>query len=412
MTATQVIVGRQPIFDASFDVVGYEVLHAEHQSSRDDPSRADVSREDRHQLFFDMTGVGISRLVGDGLLFCDLDRATVTGGIPVMLPASRTVLEVDAGEPVDDELLAGLEVLVGQGFRIAIDHVRDGAIDERLLGLAFLVKVERAAATPALLEQIRGLQHDEASVHFVVLGVETAEDLAACSAAGFSYFQGSLLSNTQVVSGKVPAVAGHGRLKMAADLVATECSAHELERAIRGDPGMVYQLLQMAAIGSYHGLRREIASVREALVLLGWQRVQAWLSFLLATAESHAGEEEVLRILVRARMCELLAEQLVPGDAELAFTAGMVSAFDRMLDLDVEDVLIQLTSDGPLRDAVRQEQTPVGDIVADVVACQDGGSVGRTGLSDVVLHAASVDALGWALDAVRSTGIGARQHAS
>ena len=63
------------------------------------------------------------------------------------------------------------------------------------------------------------------------------------------------------------------------------------------------------------------------------------------------------------------------------------------LDLDLEDILAQLTWDGPLRDAVRQGATHVGDIVADVIACQLGGRVGRIGLSDLSLHAASVEAL-------------------
>lgn len=395
MTSTQVIVGRQPIFDASFGVVGYEVLHSgQHDGG------------DTLQLLFDLVRIGIWRLVGPGLLFCDLDRATVIGGIPVALPATSTVLEIDAGVPVDDDLLAGTEALVRQGFRIAIDHVRDAELDDRLLALAFLVKVERQAATPELFERV-ATRCAGASSNFVVLDVATSDDLDACHTAGFRYFQGTLLSKPQVISGEVPSVAGRGRLMRAAELVTTECSATDLEDAIRGDPGMVYQLLQMAAIGSYHGMRGEITSVRQALVLLGWQRVQAWLSFLLATADGRVSEEEVLPILVRARMCELLANQLDPAEAELAFTAGMISAFDRMLDLDLEDVLAQLTSVGSLRDAVRQEDTPVGNIVADVIACQDGGSAGRTGLSDVALHAASVDALSWALDVVRSTGVGA-----
>lgn len=394
MSSTQVIVGRQPIFDTSLGVVGYEVLHSQHHA-----------RDDTRQLLFDMIGVGVWRLVGDGLLFCDLDRPSVIDGIPVMLPAQRTILEIDASIPVDDKLLAGMDELVRQGFRIAIDHVRDAALDGRLLARAFLVKVEREVATRALLEKISAL-NPGTPWSFVVLDVETNEHLEACSAAGFRYFQGTLLSNPQVISGELPNVAGRGRLTRAAELAATECSATDLENAIRADPGMVYQLLQMAAIGSYHGMRREVTSVRQALVLLGWQRVQSWLSFLLATADGRANEEEVLTILVRARMCELLAQQLDPVEAELAFTAGMISAFDRMVDLDLEEILAQLTCDGSLRDAVCQARTPVGDIVADVIACQEGGTTGRTGLSDVALHAASVDALSWALDIVRSTGLG------
>lgn len=401
MTNEHVVVTRQPIFDESLTVVGYEVLHG--------GTRSDA---DTRQLLFDTISVGVSRLVGEGILFCDIDRETASSGVPVVLPVTSTVLEIDASLPVDDELVGGCEALVGQGFRLALDHVSTPEIDPRLAPLIFLVKVERSAARREIIEQISALSPD-APPNFVVLDVETYEDLEQCSAAGFVYFQGTLLSKPQAISGKVPGVVGRGRLAMAAELASRECGAEELEDAIRGEPGMVYQLLQMAAVGSYHGVAREITSVREALVLLGWQRVQAWLSFLLATSTGLASEEEVVELLVRARMCELLAEQLCPEHKELAFTAGMVAAFDRLLDVDIEDVLSQVTTDGALRSAVRKEDTPVGNIVADVSACQeDGAGAGRSGVSEVALHAASVAALGWALDVVRETGAGATQHAA
>lgn len=392
MATVDVVVGRQPIFDKDLFVVGYEILHSDREASAS-----------TRQLLFDAVSVGIPRLVGEGMLFCDIDRETALEGMSVVLPPSGTVLELDAGLLVDADLLQSCEALVSQGFRLALDHVREGRIDPDLARLIAIVKVERDAAVRAVVDEVTAATGEPAPA-FVVMGVETYEDLERCRDAGFVYFQGGLLSKPQSITGKIPGRSGTARLARAARLAARECSALELHEAIRGEPALVYQLLQLASVGTHHGMRREVTSVREALVLLGWRRVQSWLSFLLATAGGTASEEEVVTTLVRARMCELLAFQLTPENSELAFTAGMVSAFDRMLDIDIDDVLAQVAADGPLRDAVLGADTPVGRIVSDVVTCQQGAAIlSRSGVSEVALRAAAVSALGWALEIVRST---------
>jgi c-di-GMP-related signal transduction protein len=100
-------------------------------------------------------------------------------------------------------------------------------------------------------------------------------------------------------------------------------------------------------------------------------------------------------------MCELLAQRSFPALAEVAFAAGMLSAFDLLLDMALDDVLDALPLDPVLRDAVARLDTPVGRIVADVIDCQTGRSqqATRAGFSERVLSATAISALRWAIDA-------------
>ncbi|MHB1784125.1 MAG: EAL and HDOD domain-containing protein [Acidimicrobiales bacterium] len=323
---------------------------------------------------------------------------------PITLPPDRTILEIDAGIEVDDELLARAKQLVADGFVLALDHVESDEVDSRLVDLVGVVKIARGYS--ALAGAVIG-QFGAARPVLVALGVETREDLEQCRAEGFDYFQGDLLSRPQVVGGKTIDSAGGRRLELAVRLASGEFSARELEDVIRGEPAMAYQLLQMAAVGAAHGMRREVRSLREAIVLLGTQRIRSWLSCLVMSHGGTTTEDELVSTLTRARTCELVAEQLCPARSDLAFTAGMISSFDAMLGVRLEDLLGSLALDDELRAAASGEDSEVGRIVTDVIERQGGLSPSgrggsRCGASEMALHAAALAALGWALDVARA----------
>ncbi|MHB1975195.1 MAG: EAL and HDOD domain-containing protein [Acidimicrobiales bacterium] len=397
MATIEVAVGRQPVFDEDLVVVGYELLAP--RSPRVVTSTV---------LVHDAVRIGLDRLVGDKTIFCDLDAAALRSEEPVSLPCDRAILEIDASATIDDVLLCRMKQLVADGFVLALDHIESGVVDPRLVELVGVVKIFRnhSGLVERVVEQFLGREGVARPV-LVALGVETREDFEQCRAEGFDYFQGNLLSHPQVVNGKTIDSAGGRRLELACRLAAGEFSASELEDVIRGEPAMAYQLLQMAAVGAAHGMRREVRSLREAIVLLGSQRIRSWLSCLLLSHSGTTTEVELVATLARARTCELVATQLCPARSDLAFTAGMISSFDAMLGVNLGDVLDSLSLDDELRAAACGEDTEVGRIVADVIERQGGLDVtgrggSRCGASDMALHAASITALGWALDVARA----------
>lgn len=413
MATIDVVVGRQPIFDADLAVVGYELLPGgPTPSGGRDGTPGGGAGSGTRALLYDAVAIGLSRLVGELTVCVDVDRTVLDEGLPVQFPPERTVLEIGFQPALDEALLDGCAALVESGYKLALDHVSSPVLDGRLAKLASVVKVERELLAAGGLEGVLGRFGDPPPV-VVALGVGSFEDLERAREIGCDFFQGDLLSRPQSVPGRTLDSSGGARLQLALRLASSESSAAELEQVIRGEPAMVYQLLQMASVGAYHGMRREVRSLREALVLLGWQRIQSWLSFLIVTSRGQTSEEELVTTLTRARMCELVALQCCPRASDLAFTAGMVSAFDILLDMRIEDVLATLPVDEELRRAVLGEDTPVGRIVADVVDCQHGhsGTAGRSGMSEVALHGASIEALSWALEVARLSDDGVRRAA-
>ena len=396
MASIDLVVRRQPIFDAELVVVGYELEPGGRAAGGG-------ARRSTKALLYDAVAIGLDRLVGEHLVFFDLDEETMVEGLPVALSPEHAVLEVRADLGLEDAERAGLEQLVAAGFRVAIDHLAAPVLDPVLAEWCSVVKIEQGALDrAAIAELLTGF--GEAPPAVVMLGVESAEALDVAKAAGASYFQGDLLSRALPVAGRTVDLAGRARLEQVLRLVAAERSAAEIEAAIRLEPGLVYQLLQMAAVGSYHGMRRELHSVRDAIVLLGLERIKGFLSFLMLAGRGQGSEEELVATLVRARTCELVAMELAPAYADRAFMAGMLSGIGALLGVPIEEVLSSLALDEELREGVRGGESLIGAIVADVSSGQasEAGGELRSGISAMALRAAAIEALSWALDAARA----------
>jgi EAL and modified HD-GYP domain-containing signal transduction protein len=399
VTVLEVVVGRQPVFDRDRNVVGYELLYRDVAATGLEAQGSWSDEDDlmTSTVLFSSVAIGIARLVGDKLAFCNAGRRVLVGADPVVLPPSQTVIEVDSAITADDEVVAGCGQLVGRGFLLALDHYRADPSSERLEALASIVKIDPAGLAVDELAALVARSHDMGAIA-VAERVETTAELERCRRLGFDLFQGYALSRPRLVPGRMLDASSLGRLRLAAALLETETSADRLEEIVRAEPAMAYQLLQVAGLGADHGLRRRVQSLREALVLVGWRRLQSWVAFLLLTCKGTTSAEEVTTALARARACELLAARIDARRAGLAFVAGMVSSFDVLLGMPIEEVLLTLPLDGELHEAVLGKGE-VGSLVADVADHQAGMVTGalRSGIDEVSLHKASLAGLAWAV---------------
>lgn len=113
----------------------------------------------------------------------------------------------------------------------------------------------------------------------------------------------------------------------------------ELQRVadtIMSDPSLAARILRFAN-SPLSGLRREVTSIREAVLLLGLRTVKLTaLGFSLATSEMAAGCPgfDIRRFwaecFLRAVVARHLAENLANADREDAFTAGLLAGVGRL----------------------------------------------------------------------------------
>jgi c-di-GMP-related signal transduction protein len=399
MSSTQVVVGRQPVFDANLGVIGYELLFRPLPDATTAQSAVHDGDEMTTAVFHSALSIGLDRLVGDKLIFCNADRGLLTGEVPIPLPPERTVIEVLESVRFDDEIDAGCRALRAAGYRLALDDFVWFPGAEGLLAHASVVKIDVQKLSHdqvlALMDRCRDFD-----VQLLAEKVETPDELSTYRALGFDLFQGYALARPTTVTGAsldAPAVAV---LRLAAAVMDERTDMAEIEEILRHDPALTLQLLEVAAIGTRGGLRRPVRSIREALVMLGTRRMRSWITLLLLRSSRGGASDDLVTVLARARMCELLAASGDPDYAAFGFTAGMVSALDRLLGLPATQLRDVLPLDAQLLDAAFGTSSAMGQLVHKVIDFESGGAIAPG--EDAELRAVAARALDWA---VRSSGV-------
>lgn len=391
----EVVVGRQPIVDAGGELVGYELLYRSTTAAPTALTGSQMTAE----VLLSALAIGLDHLVGDKLVFCNADRGVLLGDTPVALAPHRTVIEVLETVAIDAEVIRGCSELVARGFQLALDDFVwvDGV--EALLDLAWVVKIDVRAQSrddvAALVE--RCSRHD---VLLLAEKIETAEELDWARSLGFHLFQGYVIERPVQVRGRALPASTTAHLRLAVHVLLDDVDFVELEEVLRREPGLVVQLLQMAARGSNHGLRRKVHTIREALVLLGSARVRQWITLTLLEEHRRSSTESIFVALVRAKTCELLAGP-AGLDHETAFTAGLLSSLDLLLGVPVDELVTGLDLDPTLKQIAFERSGETGALVAHVADFQDALAHGflhpqDSTLGHPVLADAIADAIAWA----------------
>ncbi|MEO7127140.1 MAG: EAL domain-containing protein [Nakamurella sp.] len=410
MPLSTAVVGRQPIVGRDRDIVGYELLFRALETSTSaqqelpegtsDDIRAIAADGDAMSadVILNTVSIGFERVIGSKLAFCNADRGVLSGRVKIALPPSRTVVEVLEGVAIDDEIITGCRYLRKSGFRLAADDFRwfDGA--ERLLELMDIVKIDLRLTPQDEIEDLMNLCRPF-GVQFVAEKVETDEELDHCMGLGFDLFQGYLLGRPNTISSPALGPTRHGVLQLAGALLARDTTFDGLERILRAEPALAYRLLQLAAIGRLGETKREVRSIREALILVGLTRIRGWLPALLLRPAGRSVDSALPTVLSRARMAELLAQQLYPPQSGFAFTAGMLSAFDLLIGISHAELVEALEVPRDLREAAFGGTSGVGRLISAVTAYQLEGKVPADlpGITAADLDLAAARAFSWAV---------------
>ena len=146
----------------------------------------------------------------------------------------------------------------------------------------------------------------------------------------------------------------------------------ELEELVKQDTVLSLRVLQCINSAAF-AIRREVRSIREALVLLGMGPIRKWASvWCLAKLSVGRTSELATMAMLRARACELLAEDLDDVDAHEMFLVGLCSLLDAMLDRPMHEALGELPLSEPARNALLGEPNALRSVLNAVMAYETG----------------------------------------
>lgn len=395
----QFFIARQPIYDRALKVIGYELLYRDsdvNEARIEDPERASSDA-----ILNSFIHIGIDTLTGSGLVFINLPKAFITNSALTPMFRDQCVLEVLEDVEATPDVLLGLKRLSQQGFKLALDDFRLTEDTRPLLRWAHYVKVDVIGRDREDLEKLL-VQLRRYPVKIIAEKVETQAMKQLCEELGFDCFQGYFYCHPQMVVGKGVEANKAVVFDLLNKLQQPDVGFDELEALLAHDITLSYKLLRYINSAAF-SLRREVDSIKDAIVLLGIENVKHWVSLILMTRMDESKPRELITTaLVRARLCEQVADLWYPEVRHQMFIVGLFSVLDALMDQPMVELLDTIILSTPVKLALLDHEGVAGEVYQRVLAYEqmDFNALAKTPLSPAQWATAYLDAVKWADDSM------------
>lgn len=390
----KIFLGRQPIYDKGMRVRAYELLYRAGPDAT--AGSFDGDRATSSVIVNTLTELGLDTVLGNKRGYINLTERFLLGQAPIPFPPERVTLEILETVQITDEIIAAVRGLKERGFEIAVDDYIGGENHDPLLAVADVIKIDLMAMDRSRLPEIvadlkqRGLK-------LVAEKVETQGDFDLCQELGFDMFQGYFLCRPKILDAQRIPGNRLAIMQLLARLQNPDAELDDLVELISQNVTLSYKVLRYVN-SAYLGLGRKIDSIRQAVLMLGQNTIRS-LAALMTLSEIYDKPDELIRLsMIRARMSELLAKQLSGLEPNKAFTVGLFSTLDALLDAPMQTLMDTLPLADDVRRALIEQTGPAGELLQTVISYERGDweSAAARRFDTAVQTEAYFEALNWA----------------
>tara|TARA_R110001592_G_scaffold138511_4_gene357649 strand:+ start:30965 stop:32182 length:1218 start_codon:yes stop_codon:yes gene_type:complete len=350
-----ILLARQPIYNTNKEVIAYELLFRENT---------------------DIPTVGVfdgNRATSRVLLslFTESDISTITHGLPAFInftselihnppffDPKTMVIEVLEDICITEKIVSSLKKLKAKGYTLALD---DFVMNEKylpLLEMVDIIKLELPEMNDDVLAStIQKLK--QYKVKILAEKIETPELFNRCKDLGCDMFQGYFLAKPEIIKGKKIAASKMSVLSLISEIQAPEIDMNGLTKIISRDPALSYKLLKLINSAAFKR-GNTIDSIHKAVTLLGIEKIKSWASLLALSKLDDKPESLHYIALVRALMCEKLAEFIQLDSKDRFYTVGLLSCLDAFFDQELTEVIKHISLDKAINDALVSYQGNAG----------------------------------------------------
>ena len=355
----QLFIARQPIYNRTKGVLGYELLYR--NSLVNEANITDADQASCETILNSFMHIGIDNLAGSALAFINLPREFLVNDTLTPMFNEQAVLEILEDITPDREVIAGIKRLKNEGYLIALDdfEYREDLIP--LIELADFIKIDIIALSQdQVKQQLNFLKSFD--VKLIAEKVETYQMYEFCSSLNFDYFQGFFFCKPEILHQKSLPTNKLVILNLIAKLQNPEITIDELENLLIQDITLSYKLLRYINSAAF-SLRREIDSIKDAVVLLGRKNLSEWITLIMMTRIVDIKPAEIIVTgMIRGKMLELLAEKMHPEIKHQMFIIGLFSVLDALMDQPMIELLDTVILSTSIKLALLDKSGPQGEL--------------------------------------------------
>lgn len=330
---------KQPVVNSNHQVVAYEILYRQDESSLYNKQDVWVANAIEHFL----GEMSDDKFLGGKTVFLTFTPNLLMRNIPKMFDSKKLVIQVEDNSiihPVAQKIIYRFKK---QGYKIAI---KDFEFLPRYFGImdaVDIVKIDFLKSSTSL-ENIVNLAHSfEKQVS--AYNINTPEALELAIKLKCDYMQGA-----QIGIHKKSKVHRFDHIQsnffqLMVAVTNEEPDVDEITRIISRDVTLAFSLMKLVN-SAYFGLTNQVKSVQQALVVLGMEQLKQWIYLLSFRDGSGDMQDELIKTsFQRAMFCKNLASiatTKLPISASEAYMMGMFSTLETLMEVPLEDALYEL----------------------------------------------------------------------
>jgi len=363
-----VFVGRQPILSPTMKTIGYEVLYRNCELGQAIFTDEDVATAT--VLLNTYLDIGLEHVVGSHLAFLNIPKQFLLERYCEALPKNRVVLEILENVEPTPQVMEALRSLSQQGYTIALDDFVYQDCFKPFLEIADIVKIDvLEKSEEQLYQEVSQLR--DSRVRLLAEKVETPEMFAICKKLGFYYFQGYFFFRPDIIRGREIPANRIALLELMGKIQDPHIPFKGLVEHIRNDLSLSYKVLRYVN-SAYVGLPRRVDSIDHAACMVGIERIRTWATLIIMASGQTQTTEILVMALVRAKMCEQLAQRLNAQTPEKYFTMGLLSVLDALYESSIQDIVDKLPLQEDIKEALVKGTGEMGMVLACVKAYEEG----------------------------------------
>ncbi|MBK6356713.1 MAG: HDOD domain-containing protein [Betaproteobacteria bacterium] len=404
-TAPPVVLQRDEIIDARTRIGGYRfsACRPESEQLADAASTLEILSANNVAAF------ATRRLALIPLAHEDWTRQDYT---PLIGPMTTFLLVLPDGAKVSESWNDVARAIHAAGARIALAANDIVTHRQTILEHADYLLLDFSALSLSSLEVLlRSLRQEKPGLELIADKVRRWPEHRYCVSNGIAYCLGSFTTEPdeeqqakEIGQSQLVIIEMLNQLRKDAELA-------DIAQIAKRDPGVIVKVMAMAN-SPMVGLSQPVVSIDQAIMVLGREQLYRWLSIGMFRAGAASPRDEVLLelALARGRFLELLGQEKHSKlECDEFFLLGLLSLLDSLLGLPMSAVVGKLNLLPILAEALLNSSGPLSRHLMLSIAVEKGRVqnvvrlANELGYSLEAIEAASVEAIGWAEEAVNMT---------
>lgn len=343
-------VALHPIFDRDFVHLGD---HLKYRTKADEDHGLEATASACSLAIYD---IGLEPLIGDRALYLDLPVEWLARPELWPMPAERMVIGLLGTPALSEPDLDALEALKARGYRLMIGVEQDPAAAP----LADVIRLDagRDLEDPRLADWLA------TGKALLATGVDDDERLEAARSAGCTRLTGGYLASARRHSRPVSSTHGNKgtQIRLISELYRDDVDLSAINDLIVQVPYLNVAIIKRAN-SSFFGQSGQQLSLMRAMQVLGLHELRTLVATMLLSRNFPSSRLTLRLALVRAFMCEQLAQPFPNIDDDDAFTTGLFSLMDVLLETDHETLLAEVPLSAAIVGALEERSGSLGALL-------------------------------------------------